>query len=117
MMHRSDGATALLGLDGFVVGAQLEESGEVWIVVETTEDVTGCALCGSRAIGNGRRVVRVRDLPAGDRPVVLVWRKRTWRCPATECQLNCFSEETDAIAPRASALLRLPRSATTGGPR
>ena len=34
-MHRSQGATALLGLDGFVVGAQLEVDGEVWLSVET----------------------------------------------------------------------------------
>jgi transposase len=100
-IERSAGATALLGLDGFVAGAQLEENGEVWLVVETSEDVAGCPLCGSKAIGNGRRVVKVRDLPAGDRPVVLVWRKRTWRCPAAECPTKCFSEEVDGIAPRA----------------
>lgn len=100
-MHRSDGATALLGLDGFVAGAQLEENGEVWILVETVDDVAGCPLCGTRAVGNGRRNVKVRDLPAGDRPVVLVWRKRTWRCPAPECPVKSFSEETDVIAPRA----------------
>jgi transposase len=99
-MHGSDGATALLGLDGFVAGAQVEEGGEVWIVVETRQDVTGCPVCGTRAVGNGRRVVKVCDLPAGDRPVVLVWRKRIWRCPAPECEVKCFSEETDAIAPR-----------------
>lgn len=102
IMERSGGATALLGLDGFVAGAQVEEEGEAWILVETLDDVMGCPLCGSKAIGNGRRVVKVRDLPAGDRPVVLVWRKRTWRCPAPECPVKSFSEEVDAIAPRAA---------------
>ena len=40
-MHRSEGATALLELDGFVVGAQLEVDGEWWLAVETTADVMG----------------------------------------------------------------------------
>lgn len=99
--ERSAGATALLGMDGFVAGTQVEQDGEVWILVETTADVAGCPLCGTRAFGHGRRVVQVRDLPAGDRPVVLVWAKRAWRCPALECPVKTFSEEVDEIAPRA----------------
>ncbi len=105
-MHRSQGATALLGMDGFVVGAQLEVDGEVWLSVETTADVVGCEACGTRAIGHGRRVVRVRDLPIGDRPTVLVWRKRIWRCPDPDCDVKTFSEDTDAIAARAVATER-----------
>jgi transposase len=100
-MHRSEGATALLGMDGFVVGAQVEVDGELWLKVETTDDVVGCDACGTRAIGHGRREVRVRDLPIGDRRVVLVWRKRLWRCPDWDCPVKTWSEETDAIAPRA----------------
>jgi len=42
----------------------------------------------------------VRDLPAGDRPVALLWRKRIWRCPEPDCAVGTWSEETDAIAPR-----------------
>ncbi len=80
-MHRSQGATALLGMEEFVVGAQVEVDGEVWLLVETTTDVVGCDGCGTKAVGHGKLVVRVRDLPAGDRPVVLVWWKRIWRCP------------------------------------
>ena len=99
-MHRSEGATALLGMDGFVVGAQVEIDGELWLKVETTDDVVGCEACGTRAIGHGRREVRVRDLPVGDRRVVLVWRKRLWRCPDPDCAVRTWSEETDAIAPR-----------------
>ncbi len=101
-MHRREGATALLGMEEFVVGLQLEVDGEVWLSVETTADVVGCDGCGTKAVGHGRRVVRVRDLPAGDRPVVLVWRKRIWRCPDPDCEVRTWSEETDAIAPRAA---------------
>ena len=35
-MDGSSGATALLGMDGSVAGAQIEHNGEVWILVETT---------------------------------------------------------------------------------
>lgn len=101
MIDGSSGATALLGMDGFVVGAQFERDGEVWVLVETTEVVVGCPGCGVRAVGNGRRAVKVRDLPVGDRPVVLVWRKRTWRCVEADCVVRSFSEEVDAIAARA----------------
>ena len=81
MIHRSEGATTLLGVPEFVVGAQMEHDRELWMLVETTADVTGCLACGTRAVGHGRRVVKIRDLPMADRPVVLVWRKRIWRCP------------------------------------
>jgi transposase len=100
-MHRSEGATALLGMDGFVVGAQVEADGELWLMVETTADVVGCDACGSRAVGHGRRKLQVRDLPSGDRRVVLVWCKRLWRCPDPHCSVKTWSEETDAIAARA----------------
>lgn len=100
-MHRSEGATALLGMDGFVAGGKVEVDGEWWLSVETTADVAGCEACGTKAVAHGRREVRVRDLPMADRPVVLVWRKRLWRCPEPDCEVSTWSEDTDAIAPRA----------------
>lgn len=101
-MHRSEGATALLGMEEFVVGAQADVDGEVWLMVETAASLVGCDGCGTKAVGHGRRVVKVRDLPVGDRPVVLVWRKRIWRCPDPDCVVRTWTEETDAIAPRAA---------------
>ena len=78
-MDRNDsGVSALLGLDGFVVVAQLldEDTDEWWLAVETTEPRGWCPSCGMRAVGHGRRRVKVRDLPIADRPVVPVWAKR-----------------------------------------
>jgi hypothetical protein len=57
--HRSQGATALLGMPGFVVGAQMELDGELWLYVETTADVVGCSSCGTKAVSHGRRRVTV----------------------------------------------------------
>ncbi len=38
-MHRSENATAILGMDGFVVGAWAETAGELWLMVETAADL------------------------------------------------------------------------------
>jgi transposase len=92
----------LLGVPGFVVGAQVVVDGEVWLSVETTADVAGCPTCGTRAIGHGRRRVRVRDLPIAGRPTVVVWAKRLWRCPEADCPTGTWSETSDAIAARAA---------------
>jgi transposase len=103
MDRDGSGVSALVGLDGFVVRGQLleESTGEWWLAVETTEDRAWCEQCGVRATGHGRRRVVVRDLPITDRPVVLVWVKRLWRCAEPVCAVNTWSEECDEIAPRA----------------
>ena len=97
MHDGSSGATASLGMDGFVVLASIEEAGEVFISVETTADVVGCPSFGVRAVGHGRSVVQVRDLPAGGRPVRLVWRKRRWICRDPDCPTTTFTETSEAI--------------------
>jgi transposase len=53
-----------------------------------------------RAEAHGRRTVRVRDLPIGGRPLVLVWRKRIWRCREQTCQVGTWTERMAAIGPR-----------------
>ena len=101
MTQGSESATALADMPGFVVGARLEVGGEWWLHVETTADGVGCEACGTRAVGHGRRRVRVRDLPIAGRPVVLVWAKRVWRCPDPDCAVVTWTEEADGVAPRA----------------
>src|SRR4030095_1772031 len=59
------------------------------------------ARCGARARRAVRRPVRVRDLPAGGRPVVLAWRKRIWRCTERACGVWTWTEQVAAIRPRA----------------
>ena len=97
MIDGSSGATALLGMDGFVVLAMTEEDGELFISVETTADVAGCGSCGVRATGHGRSVIQIRDLPAGGRPVRLVWKKRRWICRDTDCASKSFSETSELV--------------------
>jgi transposase len=99
---RDSGATALVGLDGFVVKSQLERDGEHWLLVETTADVAWCPGCAVRATGNGRRQVMVRDLPIAGRATVIVWAKRTWRCREELCPRGSWSETSAQIGVRAS---------------
>jgi hypothetical protein len=95
MERDGSGGSALVGLDGFVVCAQLldDASGEWWLAVESTEHRAWCSSCGVRAVGHGRRRVVVRDLPLADRPVVLVWAKRLWRCAEPACPARTWSED------------------------
>jgi hypothetical protein len=70
--HSSASVSALLGLDGFeVVSAELVDD-EWQLAVQTTATVIGCAGCDVPPKPHGRREVRVRDLPIGGRPVVLL---------------------------------------------
>src|SRR4029453_6151203 len=99
--YRSAPASRLLGLDGFEVLAAEVVGGEWQLTVQTTATVVGCAGCAVRAEAHGRRTVRVRDLPAGGRPVVLAWRKRIWRCTEPACGMRTWTEQVAAIRPRA----------------
>jgi transposase len=58
----------------------------------STEDRGWCETCGVRATGHGRRPVVVRDLPMAERPVVLVWAKRLWRCDEPTCAAHTWPE-------------------------
>ena len=98
----SESAVALVGMDGFRLLAAAVVDGELHQLMETTASVVGCPACGTRAASKGRRKVRVRDLPAGGRRVVVVWWKRLWRCPDPDCDIVSWTEQADAIAPRAS---------------
>lgn len=102
VIHGSEDATALVGMAGFVVGAQELCDGEWWLYVETTADVVGCAGCGTRAVGHGRTRSAVRDLPIAGRPTVLVFARRRWRCPERRCGVSTWSERTEQIRLRSS---------------
>jgi transposase len=101
---REDGSasTVMLGLDGFVLLAVSARDGELERAVETTAVEDFCRGCGVQARLHDRRPTWVRDLPAGGRPVTLVWVKRVWRCVQAGCPVATWTETSPAIAPRAS---------------
>lgn len=101
VIQGSRGATAVVGMPGFVVGAQQLVDGELWLYVETSAEVVGCSECGTRAVGHGRARTLVRDLPVSGRPTVLCWWKRRWRCPEPDCETKTWSETTPEVRSRA----------------
>lgn len=109
-MH-ADGsaATAMLGLDGFVLLAVSDFAGEVEQAIETTEAEAFCRACGVQARLHDRRPSWVRDLPSGGRPVTLVWVKRIWRCVEAGCAVSTWTETSQAIRSRASLTERARR--------
>ena len=102
----SESAVALVGMDGFRLLAAAQVDGELHQLVETTAALVGCPECGVRAVSKGRRKVRVRDLPSGGRRAVVVWWKRIWRCAEPDCGVGSWTEQSEAIAPRASLTQR-----------
>lgn len=106
VIHGSQGATALIGITGMVVGVQELVDDEWWLYVESTADLVGCSDCGTRAVGHGRSRCLVRDLPVAGRPCVLVIAKRRWRCPDPDCTTRTWTESFEQIAPRASLTCR-----------
>lgn len=105
-MHGSQGATALVGIAGAVVGVQELVDDEWRLYVESTVDFAGCPACGTRAVGHGRTRSLVRDLPVAGRPCVLVVAKRRWRCPDADCETATWTESWEQIPPRASLTAR-----------
>ncbi|MCM0622615.1 helix-turn-helix domain-containing protein [Nocardioides bruguierae] len=72
------------------------------VVIESTPAVTGCRSCGVIAASHGRRNVPLVDVPCFGRPVELIWRKRTWRCPEPGCPVGAWTEQYENLArPRA----------------
>jgi transposase len=92
--------TALFGVPGFDVLTAVEVDGVLELLVQTTQELTGCPECGAVAVVKDRRPVWVRDLPIGGRPVVVCWHKRVWCCPHVLCPKKSWTEEHPQIAPR-----------------
>jgi transposase len=101
-VNNNSSATVMLGLEGMAVLAVSERDGELEYAIETTAATGWCPVCGAVGRLHGRRPTWVRDLPAGDRPVTLVWVKRIWRCVHRQCEQQTWTETHPAIAPRSS---------------
>ena len=94
----------LVGLAGLhVIAVERDDGADLLsVTVESPPAVTGCPTCGVVAHSHGRRDIRLVDAPCSDRPVRLVWRKRTWRCIESSCPTGVFTEQDpDVAAPRA----------------
>jgi len=109
-MDCSDGgcrtAAVMFGVPGVGVLAAGELGGELHLLVETTGQVEGCRSCGVVAVAHGRREHLLRDAPFGHRPVVVMWRKRIFRCAEPLCPVTTFSEDHPLAGHRAALTRR-----------
>ena len=96
----------MFGISGVGVLAAGELGGELHLLVETTRQVEGCRSCGVVALAHGRREHLLRDAPFGHRPVVVMWRKRIFRCAEPACPVTTFSEDHPLAGHRAALTRR-----------
>lgn len=100
----------LLGLAGLAVArVELEAVGaRVAHVVTVDESAAACPGCGvfSSSV-KGWVSTRPRDIPYGEAPIRLRWRKRRWRCRERECARGSFTESLPAVPARARVTTRL----------
>ena len=96
---------AVAGMHVLTVGRdgpdRLAGAGRLRLTVETEATIGGCPSCGVVAVGHGRREHLLHDAPCLGMPVVLVWRKRLWRCREPTCPIGTFSETHDLARARA----------------
>jgi transposase len=107
-----DGTALWFGAAGFDVLDVVDDGVELVIDVETSPALVGCSGCGTRAVPKDRRWVTLRDVPAGRRFVRVRWRKRIWRCPEPDCDVNTWTERAELADPRRVLTTRAAEWAT-----
>jgi hypothetical protein len=80
--HPGRMASMMIGFPEARVLGVNEDAADVHVSVETAEDASRCAFCGSQARSEGRPVmVRRPDGLMFGRPLEPVWQLRRWSCP------------------------------------
>lgn len=80
------------------LGAEDGADDQARIHVETRASLAGCPRCGVLARVKDRSAVELVDLALFGRPTRLVWHKRRWMCPDSDCAMGSWTEEDDRIA-------------------
>jgi len=108
-----DGTTILFGLPGVAV-ADVEESSGARTVRVVTDDPTAaaCPVCGVFSTSvRQHRTTRPKDLPYGEAPLAVRWRKAQYRCREARCPRKAFTESIAELPPGARVTGRLRRHA------
>ena len=113
-----NGTTILFGLPGVAVQRVERTRDEQGVavrlvhVVTTASSAAGCPECGVVSVSvKQRRTTRPRDLPYGEEPLAVRWRKRQCRCREQACPRKAFTESITEIPARARLTGRLCRQA------
>ena len=102
-----DVTRALVGLEDFEVTGAVERAGVLEVSVRVARPDAACVRCGTFSSRvKEYRTCRVRDGLSYERPTVLVWTKRRFRCETPGC-VRSFTESTRQVAPRRRVTARL----------
>lgn len=108
-----DATSLLFDLPGFAVieCVELDDAGRR-VVIMQLDGEHGCPRCGVLVGGKpfDVRESRIKDLPFGERPLIVVWRKRRYRCPEPACPQKVFTERSGEITPGRRSSERLRRA-------
>jgi transposase len=110
-----NGTTILFGLPGVAVQrVERTGAGRLVHVVTAASSAAGCPQCGVVSTSVRQyRTTRPRDLPYGEEPLAVRWRKRQYRCREEACPRKAFTESIAEIPARARLTGRLCRKAAT----
>ena len=105
----SNATSLLFDLPGFVVVDGPHGTGDGRSVVIMTAPVepacTGCGLLQPGRV-HDHRLSRLKDVPFGDRPLRVWWRKRRFRCAGLACG-RVFTEVHESVGARRRLTARL----------
>ncbi len=109
-----NGTTILFGLPGVAVGdVERGENGERTVHVVTADPTAAaCPVCGVFSTSVRQyRATRPKDLPYGEAPLRVRWRKAQYRCREPRCPRRAFTESIAELPPGARVTGRLRRHA------
>jgi transposase len=109
-----DGTTILFGLPGVAVrDVEQGNSGERTVHVVTADpSAAACPVCGVFSTSvRQHRTTRPKDLPYGEAPLAVRWRKAQYRCREPRCPRKAFTESIAELPPGARVTGRLRRFA------
>jgi len=98
--------------DMHVLDVEVDDRSRLVLTVESGRLEYGCPSCGVLAVGHGRRVRLLHDVPCLGRVTLVRWLVRIWRCREPACPTTTFSEVHDLAPPRMVLTVRAVRWAT-----
>lgn len=113
----TDGATILFGLPWVRVAEVVRDEvlGRVVHVVIDEPGGAACPVCGVFSVKpRQRRTTRPRDLPQGEEPLLVRWKKTQRSCLEASYPRKAFTESIRELPPRARVTGRLRRAARGG---
>ena len=76
---------------------ETSDEGAFGIMIETPLTETRCPTCQGEVIEAGRVLDELPPTTAGPAHVLIVWKRRQWRCANDKCPQEPFGEESDDV--------------------